>query len=61
MIKDYNARTLIYGTIVDGEKVIDEVLVAYMKGPNSYTAEDVIEINCHGGFISVKNIRTYII
>ncbi len=56
MIKDYNTRTLIYGKIVDGEKVIDEVLVAYMKGPNSYTAEDVIEINCHGGFIS-----TYII
>ena len=56
MIKDYNARTLIYGTVVDNEKVIDEVLVAYMKGPNSYTAEDVIEINCHGGFISVKKI-----
>ena len=56
MIKDYNTRTLIYGKIVDGEKVIDEVLVAYMKGPNSYTAEDVIEINCHGGFISVKKI-----
>ena len=51
MIKDYNTRTLIYGKIVDGEKVIDEALVAYMKGPNSYTAEDVIEINCHGGFI----------
>ena len=61
MIKDYNARTLIYGTIVDGEKVIDEVLVAYMKGPNSYTAEDVIEINCHGGFISVKKILELIL
>ena len=61
MIKDYNARTLIYGRIVDGEKVIDEVLVAYMKGPNSYTAEDVIEINCHGGFISVKKILELIL
>lgn len=61
MIKDYSARTLIYGTIVDGEKVIDEVLVAYMKGPNSYTAEDVIEINCHGGFISVKKILELIL
>lgn len=61
MIKDYNARTLIYGKIVDGEKVIDEVLVAYMKGPNSYTAEDVIEINCHGGFISVKKILELIL
>lgn len=61
MIKDYNPRTLIYGKIVDGEKVIDEVLVAYMKGPNSYTAEDVIEINCHGGFISVKKILELIL
>ena len=32
LIKDYNTRTLIYGTVVDGEKVIDEALVAYMKG-----------------------------
>ena len=61
MIKDYNARTLIYGTVVDNEKVIDEVLVDYMKGPNSYTAEDVIEINCHGGFISVKKILELIL
>ena len=61
MIKDYNARTLIYGTVVDNEKVIDEVLVAYIKGPNSYTAEDVIEINCHGGFISVKKILELIL
>jgi len=61
MIKDYNTRTLIYGNIVDGEKVIDEVLLAYMKGPNSYTAEDVIEINCHGGFISVKKILELIL
>lgn len=55
-IEEYNTRTLIYGHIIDGEKTIDEVLVAYMKGPNSYTTEDVIEINCHGGFISVKKI-----
>ncbi|MDR1773878.1 MAG: tRNA uridine-5-carboxymethylaminomethyl(34) synthesis GTPase MnmE [Clostridioides sp.] len=65
-ISEYKARTLIYGKIVDKridtdnnsytESVIDEVLVAYMKGPNSYTAEDVIEINCHGGIVSVKKI-----
>lgn len=55
-ISEYPARTLIFGNIKDGDKKIDEVLVAYMKGPNSYTAEDVIEINCHGGFISVKII-----
>lgn len=55
-ISEYPARTLIFGNIKDGDKKIDEVLVAYMKGPNSYTAEDIIEINCHGGFISVKRI-----
>lgn len=55
-IDDYSNRTLIYGNIFDGDSIIDEVLLAFMKGPNSYTAEDVIEINCHGGFISVKKI-----
>ena len=60
-ISEYNLRTLIYGNIFDGEKRIDEVLVAYMKGPNSYTGEDVIEINCHGGFISVKKILELIL
>ncbi|MEJ8555353.1 tRNA uridine-5-carboxymethylaminomethyl(34) synthesis GTPase MnmE [Tepidibacter sp. Z1-5] len=55
-IKDYNPRTLIYGNIIEDGKIIDEVLLAYMKGPHTYTKEDVIEINCHGGFISVKKI-----
>ena len=55
-ILDYPIRTLIYGNILDGDTIIDEVLLAYMRGPNSYTAEDVIEINCHGGFISVRKI-----
>lgn len=50
-------RYLHYGYIVDkDEKVIDEVLISYMKSPNTYTREDIIEINCHGGIISVKKI-----
>ncbi len=61
LIKDYNARTLIYGYVVNDEAIIDEVLLAYMKGPRSYTGEDVIEINCHGGFISVKKILELIL
>ncbi|MGM9535818.1 MAG: tRNA uridine-5-carboxymethylaminomethyl(34) synthesis GTPase MnmE [Intestinibacter sp.] len=60
-ISEYNLRSLIYGDIFDGEKRIDEVLVAYMKGPHSYTGEDVVEINCHGGFISVKKILELIL
>ncbi|CAK7035168.1 MAG: tRNA modification GTPase MnmE [Peptostreptococcus russellii] len=55
-IGDYAVRTLIYGNIYDEGVVLDEVLLAYMKGPHSYTAEDVVEINCHGGFISVRKI-----
>ncbi|MGD9568251.1 MAG: tRNA uridine-5-carboxymethylaminomethyl(34) synthesis GTPase MnmE [Sedimentibacter sp.] len=50
-------RYLHYGHIVDkNNKVIDEVLMSYMKGPNTYTREDIIEINCHGGIISAKKI-----
>ncbi len=50
-------RYLHYGYIVDNDnKIIDEVLISYMKGPNTYTREDIIEINCHGGIISAKKI-----
>ena len=41
-------QTLHFGKIVNGEEVIDEVLVSLFKGPNSYTGEDTIEISCHG-------------
>ncbi len=49
-------HTIHYGYIVDGDQVIDEVLVSVMKGPHSYTAEDVVEINCHGGVLVMKRI-----
>lgn len=53
----FKPRYLHYGHIVDKEgKIIDEVLMSYMKGPNTYTREDIIEINCHGGIISAKKI-----
>ena len=51
------ARYLHYGYIVDeNKKIIDEVLISFMKAPNTYTREDIIEINCHGGIISAKKI-----
>ncbi|MDD4779988.1 MAG: tRNA uridine-5-carboxymethylaminomethyl(34) synthesis GTPase MnmE [Tissierellia bacterium] len=51
------SRYLHYGYILDkNEKIIDEVLLSYMKSPNTYTREDIIEINCHGGVISAKKI-----
>ena len=49
-------RKLRFGWIKDGDETVDEVLVSYMKGPHTYTAEDVVEINGHGGAISVKRI-----
>ena len=54
-------RKFLYGHIVDGDKLIDEVLVVKMKGPHSYTAEDIVEIHCHGGVVSVKRILNLIL
>ena len=55
--KTFKNRYLHYGYIVDKDKkIIDEVLISYMKAPNTYTKEDVVEINCHGGIISSKKI-----
>lgn len=56
----YNVRshTLNYGYIINplSNEKIDEVLVSIMRSPNTYTGEDVIEINCHGGMLAIKNI-----
>ena len=49
-----NSHTINYGHIIDNDKIIDEVLVSVMKAPNTYTREDIVEINCHGG-IAVTN------
>ena len=49
-------HTINYGHIYDGEELIDEVLVSIMRGPRSFTTEDVVEINCHGGIVSTKKI-----
>ncbi len=54
-------RMFLYGHIADGDKLIDEVLVVKMKGPHSYTAEDIVEIHCHGGVVSVKRILNLIL
>lgn len=50
------SRRMTYGKIVDKEnnQTIDEVLAVYMKGPATYTAEDVVEINCHGSMVSLR-------
>lgn len=50
------SHTIHYGYICDGEEVVDEVLVLIMRGPRSYTAEDTVEIDCHGGVLVTKKI-----
>ena len=49
-------HTINYGFIVDKDKKIDEVLVSVMKAPKTFTKEDVVEINCHGGIIASNKI-----
>ncbi|MEQ8198673.1 MAG: tRNA uridine-5-carboxymethylaminomethyl(34) synthesis GTPase MnmE [Clostridiaceae bacterium] len=58
---DMKSYTMRYGFIVYGEETIDEVIVSYMKGPKSFTAEDVVEINCHGGVISTGRVLETVI
>ena len=55
------SHTIHYGYIVDGEEMIDEVLVMLMKGPHSFTGEDTVEIDCHGGVYVVKKILETVI
>ena len=55
-LSEQPSHTIHYGFLVDGEEVIDEVLVTLLKGPRSYTAEDTVEINCHGGVFAVKRV-----
>lgn len=50
------SHTVHYGWIKDGENTIDEVLVMLMRGPHSYTGEDTVEIDCHGGVFVVRKI-----
>ena len=55
-IDNIKGYTMKYGHIVENEEIIDEVLVSYFKAPKSYTAENMCEINSHGGNIVVKKI-----
>jgi tRNA modification GTPase len=55
------SHTVHYGYILDGEKTIDEVMVLVMRGPNTYTREDVVEIDCHGGVVVTKKILETVI
>lgn len=55
------SHTVHYGYIYDGDTLIDEVLVVLMKAPNSYTRENVVEINCHGGITVTRKVLETVI
>lgn len=56
LLKDVGSHTVHYGHIVDGEQTIDEVLVIVLKNPHSYTGEDTVEIDCHGGMLILRKV-----
>lgn len=62
-IKTMKSYTMKYGYIksIDTKEIIDEVIISYMKGPRSFTAEDTVEINCHGGVISTNNVLNEVV
>lgn len=55
-LEEVESHTINYGKIVDNDEIIDEVLVSIMKAPRTFTMEDVVEINCHGGIITTKRV-----
>ena len=55
-IREVQSHTIHYGFIYDGEDVVDEVLLMIMRGPHTYTGEDTVEIDCHGGVYAMKKV-----
>ena len=55
------SHTIHYGFIYDGDEKIDEVMVLLMKAPNTYTREDTVEIDCHGGVYVMKRVLEAVI
>ena len=51
-----NSHTINYGHIVNNDEIIDEVLVSVMRSPKTFTCEDVVEINCHGGLATTNKV-----
>lgn len=60
-LEKVNDHTINYGHIYDGDELIDEVMVSVMREPNTYTREDVIEINAHGSIASAKRILSLLL
>ena len=55
-LKKVESHTISYGHIKDGDNLLDEVLVSVMKSPKTFTTEDIVEINCHGGITTTNKV-----
>ena len=55
-VSEFKSHTIHYAHVIDEENIVDEVMVSYMKGPYSFTAENTVEINCHGGVLITKKV-----
>ena len=62
-VKNMQTYTMKYGNVIeiDNKEIIDDVILSYMKSPKSYTGENVVEINCHGGVVSTNSVLNQII
>lgn len=60
-LADCDTHTIQYGHIYSGDEIVDEVLVLIMRAPRSYTTEDVIEIDCHGGILVLKKVLSLLV
>src|SRR6476660_9326470 len=58
-----DSHTIHYGHLIDPKsgEIVEEVMVSVMKGPKTFTREDVVEVNCHGGIVSVNRVLQLIL
>jgi tRNA modification GTPase len=56
-----DSHTIHYGHIYDNDDIVDEVLVSVMKSPKTFTMEDIVEINCHGGINTTNKVLTFVL
>lgn len=57
----FKAYTVHYGWITKGRKTIDEVILTVMRAPRSFTKEDIVEINCHGGIVAIRDVLEFVL
>lgn len=62
-IKQMQTYTMRYGNVIDldNNEIVDDVILSYMKGPHSYTGENVVEVNCHGGVVATNRVLNQIV